>query len=123
MSASSSGPLDSTPSMLNSAFPVVTSISSLTPDKRCSLLFDMNVDIDCKKRSKSESAAFDFHIKKVFAYGVDNDILEEIHKFPLPFQQLLIKKACAVMNRLEKGKGVPGLTSLNCHCLFAIDIY
>jgi hypothetical protein len=76
------------------------------------------VNIDCKKRSEAESASFDFHIKKISAYGVDDDILEEIQKFPFPFQQLIIKEACAVMNRLEKGKGVPGFTSLDCHCLF-----
>ena len=49
---------------------------------------------------------------------MENDIIEEIHKFPLPFQHLLIKEACAVMDRIEKGKGVPGLTSLDCYCLF-----
>jgi hypothetical protein len=76
------------------------------------------VNIDCKKRSEAESASFDFRIKKISTYGVDDDILEEIQKFPFPFQQLIIKEACAVMNRLEKGKGVPGLTSLDCHCLF-----
>ncbi|RHZ76980.1 hypothetical protein Glove_186g68 [Diversispora epigaea] len=38
------------------------------------------VNVDYKKRSESESAAFNFHIKKVFAYSVDNSILEEIHK-------------------------------------------
>jgi hypothetical protein len=76
------------------------------------------VNIDCKKRSEVESASFNFRIKKVSAYGVDDDILEEIQKFPLPFQQLMIKEACAVMNRIEKGKGVPGLTSLDCYCLF-----
>ncbi|CAB4390823.1 unnamed protein product [Rhizophagus irregularis] len=76
------------------------------------------VDIDYKKRSEAESASFDFRIKKVSAYGVDDDILEEIKKFPFPFQQLIIKEACAVMNRLEKGKGVPGLSSLDCFCLF-----
>ncbi|PKY48699.1 hypothetical protein RhiirA4_464361 [Rhizophagus irregularis] len=76
------------------------------------------VNIDCKKRSEAESASFDFRIKKVSAYGVDDDILEEIQKFPFPFQQLIIKEACTVINRLEKGKGVPGLTSLNCFCLF-----
>ncbi|PKK73282.1 hypothetical protein RhiirC2_776253 [Rhizophagus irregularis] len=76
------------------------------------------VDIDYKKRSEAESASFDFRIKKVSAYGVDDDILEEIKKFPFPFQQLIVKEACAVMNRLEKGKGVPGLSSLDCFCLF-----
>ena len=76
------------------------------------------VDIDRKKISEAESASFNFRIKKISAYGVDDDILKEIHKFPLPFQHLIIKEACAVMDRLEKGKGVPGLTSLNCYCLF-----
>ncbi|POG67678.1 hypothetical protein GLOIN_2v1481403 [Rhizophagus irregularis DAOM 181602=DAOM 197198] len=76
------------------------------------------VNIDYKKRSEAEIASFDFRIKKISVYGVDDDILEEIKKFPFPFQQLIIKEACAVMNRLEKGKGVPGLASLDCHCLF-----
>ncbi|GET57145.1 hypothetical protein GLOIN_2v1777473 [Rhizophagus irregularis DAOM 181602=DAOM 197198] len=53
------------------------------------------VAIDCKKQSDSKSAAFDFRVKKVSAYGVEKDIIEEIHKFPLPFQHLLIKEACA----------------------------
>ncbi|GBC05795.1 hypothetical protein RclHR1_06420018 [Rhizophagus clarus] len=44
--------------------------------------------------------------------------LKKSQKFSFPFQQLIIKEACAVMNRLEKGKGVPGLTSLDCSCLF-----
>ncbi|POG70593.1 hypothetical protein GLOIN_2v1775727 [Rhizophagus irregularis DAOM 181602=DAOM 197198] len=66
------------------------------------------VNIDYKKRSEAEIASFNFRIKKISAYGVDDDILEEIKKFPFSFQQLIIKEACAVMNRLEKGKGVPG---------------
>uniref|UniRef100_U9TK48 MULE transposase domain-containing protein n=1 Tax=Rhizophagus irregularis (strain DAOM 181602 / DAOM 197198 / MUCL 43194) TaxID=747089 RepID=U9TK48_RHIID len=76
------------------------------------------VNVDCKKRSEAESASFDFRIKKISAYGVDGDILEEIQKFPFPFQQLIIREACAVINRLEKGKSTPGLTSLDCFCLF-----
>ena len=76
------------------------------------------VDIDYKKRSEAESASFDFCIKKISVYGVDDDILEEIKKFPFPFQKLIVKEARAVMNRLEKGKGVPGLSSLDCFCLF-----
>ncbi|RIA93502.1 hypothetical protein C1645_819249 [Glomus cerebriforme] len=59
------------------------------------------VNIDCKNRSEAESASFDFCIKRISAYGVDDDILEEIQKFPFPFQQLIIKEACAMMNRLE----------------------
>ncbi|RHZ83373.1 hypothetical protein Glove_95g75 [Diversispora epigaea] len=78
------------------------------------------VEIDCKRRSDSERAAFNFRTKKVSAYGVDSDIIEEIHKFPFPLQHLLIKEACSVMDRIEKGKGPPGLTSLNCYCLFRV---
>ncbi|CAG8641422.1 2589_t:CDS:2 [Cetraspora pellucida] len=63
------------------------------------------VNVDCKKRSDSENATFDYHIKKVSAYGVEDKILKEIYKFPLSFQHLLIKEACAVINRLEKRKG------------------
>ncbi|CAB4383384.1 unnamed protein product [Rhizophagus irregularis] len=76
------------------------------------------VNIDLKKRSDSEKVAFDFRTKKISAHGVEDDIIEEIHKFPFPLQCLIVKEACAVMNRLEKGKGAPGLTSLDCHCLF-----
>ena len=49
---------------------------------------------------------------------MSNDIIEEIHKFPFPFQHLLVKEARAVMDRIEKGKGALGLSSLNCHCIF-----
>ena len=76
------------------------------------------VEIDYKKRSDSERTAFDFRTKKISAYGVNDDIIEEIHKFPFPIQRLIVNEACAVMDRIEKGKSVPGLTSLNCHCLF-----
>src|ERR1044071_8937108 len=76
------------------------------------------VDIDCKKRSEAKSASFNFRIKKVSVYDVNDDILEEIHKFPFPFQYLIIKETYAVMNRLEKGKDVLGLIFLNCYCLF-----
>ena len=76
------------------------------------------VDTDYKKRSDSERAAFDSRTKKISAYGVEDDIIEEIHKFPFPFQRLIIKEACAVMNRIEKGKSASGLTLLNCYCLF-----
>lgn len=76
------------------------------------------VDLDCKKRSDSEKTAFNFRTKKISAFGIEEDILEEIQKFPYPIQQLLIKEALAVMDRLEKGKSAPGLTSLDCNCLF-----
>ncbi|PKY39722.1 hypothetical protein RhiirA4_440230 [Rhizophagus irregularis] len=74
--------------------------------------------IDCKKITDSEKAAFEFRTKKISVYGVDDDIVEEIHKFPFQIQHLLVTEARAVADRIEKGKGAPGLSSLNCHCLF-----
>ena len=76
------------------------------------------VTLDCKKRSDSEKVAFNFRTKKISAFGISEDILKEIQKFPYPFQKLLIKEASAVIDRIEKGKCAPGLTSLDCHCLF-----
>ena len=72
----------------------------------------------CHTQDHSEYAAFNFYTKKVSAYGVDNEIVEEIQKFSYPIQKLLIKEACAVMNRIENGKSAPDLTSLDCDCLF-----
>lgn len=74
--------------------------------------------IDRKKLADSESVALNFRTKKISAYGIDDETLKEIHKFPFPLQQMLVKEASAVMDRLAKGKGAPGLISLDCHCLF-----
>ncbi|CAG8648005.1 6937_t:CDS:2, partial [Dentiscutata erythropus] len=120
MSASSLGVMLATPSGVAPSAPLgVTSFVSLdAASVALSGAVHGIVNIDCKKRSEVESATFNFHIKKASAYKVDNDIMKEIHKFPLPFQNLLIREACSVINRLEKGKGMPGLTLLDCHCLF-----
>ena len=71
-----------------------------------------------KRRLDSEKVACDFRTKKISAFGIEEDILKEIQKFPYPLQKLLVKEASSVMERLEKGKRAPGLTSLNCYCLF-----
>ena len=76
------------------------------------------VIVDRKKLADSERVVFDFRTKKISAYGIDDEILKEIHKFPFPLQQMLVKQAFAMMNRLVKDKGVPELFSLDCHCLF-----
>ncbi|RHZ86875.1 hypothetical protein Glove_43g65 [Diversispora epigaea] len=49
---------------------------------------------------------------------IDEEILQEIHKFPFPVQKMLIEEACAVEKRLEKGKSALNLTSVNCYCSF-----
>ncbi|GBB95980.1 hypothetical protein RclHR1_02660001, partial [Rhizophagus clarus] len=76
------------------------------------------VELDKKKCSDSEHVAYEFRVKRILAVGVDDDILQEIHKFPFPVQQMLISEFCAVKGRMEKGKSAPGLTSLHCYCLF-----
>jgi len=74
--------------------------------------------LDVKKRSDSDYVAFEFHTKKISAVGVDHKVLNEIHKFPFPIQQMIITEVFAVERRIEKGKGAPGLLSLDCYCLF-----
>ena len=76
------------------------------------------VALDVKKHSDSEHVAFNFRTKKISVNGVDQEILEEVHKFPSPVQRMLIDAVCAVEERMKKGKGAPGLISLDCHCLF-----
>ena len=76
------------------------------------------VDVDCKKQSDSERDVFNFHIKKVSVYDIDDNIIEEIHKFFFLLQNLLIKEACAIMNKIKKGKGILGLIIPNYYCLF-----
>lgn len=71
-----------------------------------------------KKSSDAEYTAFEFRVKKISVVGVDQEILEEIRQFPFPIQQLIVREACAVEGRIEKGKEAPGLVSLYCHCLF-----
>lgn len=76
------------------------------------------VELDKKKCLDSENVAFEFRIKKISVFGVDSDMLSEIHKLPYPIQQLIINELCAVEGRIEKGKATPGLISLSCECLF-----
>uniref|UniRef100_U9T134 FAR1 domain-containing protein n=1 Tax=Rhizophagus irregularis (strain DAOM 181602 / DAOM 197198 / MUCL 43194) TaxID=747089 RepID=U9T134_RHIID len=42
------------------------------------------VELDKKKCSDSEHVAYEFRVKRISAVGVDDDILQEIHKFPFP---------------------------------------
>jgi hypothetical protein len=76
------------------------------------------VELDVKRRSDAEIVAFDFRTKKLSVANVNDEILVEVHKFPLPIQKLLVGELCAVEKRLEKGKGAPGLTLAKFECLF-----
>ncbi|RHZ85405.1 hypothetical protein Glove_66g199 [Diversispora epigaea] len=76
------------------------------------------IALDLKRYSDSDYVVFEFRVKKISVTGVDNDILKEIHKFPLPIQKLIVNKILFVNDRIEKGKELPGLTSLKCHCTF-----
>ncbi|POG68934.1 hypothetical protein GLOIN_2v1777773 [Rhizophagus irregularis DAOM 181602=DAOM 197198] len=54
------------------------------------------VALDDKKQTDSERVAYEFRTKKISFIGVDDEILTEIHKFPFPVQQMIIKEYCAV---------------------------
>ncbi|CAG8841399.1 28837_t:CDS:1, partial [Gigaspora margarita] len=53
------------------------------------------VALNLKKKIDAEVVAFDFRLKKVSVYGIDNKIIEEICKFPYSMQLILVKEACA----------------------------
>ncbi|RHZ67799.1 hypothetical protein Glove_299g65 [Diversispora epigaea] len=76
------------------------------------------IAFDTKKRSDAEYIAFEFHTKQISVIGIDFEIIDQIHKFPFPIQQKIVSEVHAVEKRIEKGKDVPVLTSLNCYCLF-----
>ncbi|CAG8437974.1 1023_t:CDS:2 [Scutellospora calospora] len=76
------------------------------------------IDLNQKKQIDAKAVPFNFRTKKVSVYGIEDEIIKEIYKFLYPMQLILVKEACAVMDRLAKGKGAPGLTSLDCYCLF-----
>ena len=63
----------------------------------------------------SEIAAQAFYTKRLSVTGVDDETLEQIHKFPFPVQKAIIDELFAVQ---KKGKPAPELTSASCHCLF-----
>ena len=56
----------------------------------------------------SENTAFEFRTKRILAFGVDCETLDQIHKFPFPIQQLIVSEVHAVEKRIEKEKLVPG---------------
>ena len=39
-----------------------------------------------KKRSGSEHVAYEFRTKRISVIGIDDEILQEIYKFPFPVQ-------------------------------------
>ncbi|CAG8608209.1 4969_t:CDS:2, partial [Scutellospora calospora] len=57
------------------------------------------IDLDQKKQIDAEDVAFNFHMKKISVYSIEDEIIKEIHKFPYPMQLMLIKEANAVMDR------------------------
>ncbi|CAG8461120.1 13493_t:CDS:2 [Cetraspora pellucida] len=58
---------------------------------------------------------------KISVVGLDFKILDELHKFSFPIQQLLADEVCAVEKRIENDKAAPGLTSLDSYCWFHLQ--
>ncbi|RHZ63302.1 hypothetical protein Glove_330g7 [Diversispora epigaea] len=76
------------------------------------------IALDTKKQSDAEYIVFEFRTKQISVVGIDFKIIGQIHKFPFPIQQKIVSEVHTVEKRIEKGKDVPVLTSLNCYCLF-----
>ncbi|CAG8805087.1 16483_t:CDS:1, partial [Cetraspora pellucida] len=71
------------------------------------------IDLDRKKQINAKGVVFNFHIKKVLVYSIEDKIVKKIEKFPYSMQLMLIKEAFAINDKLEKGKGVPELIFLD----------
>src|SRR6185369_8988429 len=56
--------------------------------------------------------------RKYLLMGLIMRLLKKYKNFLTLSKATLIKEACAVMKRIESGKNAPGLTSLDCDCLF-----
>ncbi|CAG8839853.1 5041_t:CDS:1, partial [Racocetra persica] len=39
--------------------------------------------------------AFEFHTKRILAFGVDHKILNKVHKFPYPIQKMVVDEIFA----------------------------
>ncbi|CAG8787741.1 31480_t:CDS:2, partial [Gigaspora margarita] len=105
--------------------------SRFTPDQRRALLFNVNqsfevqeqdfdkewyplsqifgqgacnkvVMLDVKKQLDTENMAFEFHTKQISAFGVGSEILEQIHKFPFPIQQLIVSEVYTMQKAYKK---------------------
>ncbi|KAG9062263.1 hypothetical protein KI688_006595 [Linnemannia hyalina] len=60
----------------------------------------------------------DFRTKRISIIDLSETILEQVHKFPFPVQELIIGKARAMSARIEKGKTPPELIAPECNCHF-----
>jgi len=76
------------------------------------------VDVDDKRRRASEKVGFNFRLKKLSVADIDDDILQQLHRFPYPIQMLIANEFAGMTSRIAKGKPPPNLATAECHCLF-----
>lgn len=78
------------------------------------------IKVDSSRRAQSMRAESDFHTKCISVHNMPEPVLEQIHKFPFPIQELIVGEAHAMTARIESGKLLPGLQGPECHCQFFI---
>ncbi|CAG8807845.1 5004_t:CDS:2, partial [Cetraspora pellucida] len=52
--------------------------------------------------SDAEYVAFEFCTKRISAFGIDHEILNEVHKFSYLIQKIVIDEIFAIAKRLKK---------------------
>ncbi|CAG8828684.1 24255_t:CDS:1, partial [Cetraspora pellucida] len=76
------------------------------------------LELDKKKMMVAKETAIEFCTKRISFANTRPEILNKIHKFLFPFQKLIAEEVHAISKRLEEGKCVPNLESVDCLCRF-----
>lgn len=75
-------------------------------------------EVDNKKECQRKRAEADFRTKRISVMDLPETVLEQVHLFPFPIQELIIGEAHEMSARIQKGKAPPELTLPECDCLF-----
>ena len=75
-------------------------------------------EMDDKKERQRRREEANFHSKRISVMDLPETVLEQVHLFPFPIQELIIGEAHEMSRRIEKGKAPPDKTQPECNCLF-----
>lgn len=70
------------------------------------------------KEAQCKRAEEDFYTRRISMMDLSETVLEQVHMFPFPVQELIIGEAREMSARIQKGKAPPELTTPECNCLF-----
>lgn len=75
-------------------------------------------EVDNMKEAQCKRAEENFCTKRISEMHLSETVLEQVHMFPFPVQELIIGEAREMRSRIQKSKAPPELTTPECNCLF-----